>query len=59
MNVCPHTLKELYQRYKYKIAQQQIEQLNYLKHSCDTLVNGNENDFDVHKIKVFIWSLRK
>ena len=29
MNVCPHTLKELYQRYKYKIAYQQIEQLNY------------------------------
>lgn len=54
-----HTLWKLYQRFKYKIVYQQIEQLNYLKHSCDTLVNGNENDFDVHKIKVFIWSLRK
>lgn len=59
MNVCPHTLKELYWWYKYKISYQQIEQVNYLKHSCDALVNGNENDFDVHKIKVFIWSLRK
>lgn len=56
-----HTLWKLYQRFKYKIVYQQIEQLNYLKHSCDTLVNGNENDLMYTKLRYSFgaWEMMK